>query len=1302
MASFLQTGSQTTLVCLGMLLVSGWAGVSGAVAAEESVSNPAWEKVLAERRTWWSFQPLAKVRVPEAKTKNWSDHPVDRFLLAKLEEQRLEPAAPADPRTLIRRLTFALTGLPPTPEEVEKFVSDSSNQFDHAVERLVDRLLASPSFGERWARHWMDLVRYAETHGSEGDPEIREAWRYRDYLIRAFNADVPADQLIREHIAGDLLPNPRLNLAEGINESLIGLAHLRLHEHGFQPVDTLEEQTRVLENQIDVLGKAFQGLTLACARCHDHKFDPVSQRDYTALYGVLASPRPAQVTIDTPERLTKNRAELTALKARIKEGLAVAWLKAAEQLPGQLLKSDRENSGKAKLEQLVANLKTELNALEREAEFSGRDALPRVRALADDQQVVPAAPVARWTFEGNARDSVGELHGTLLDGAVIRSGRLVLDGKAALVRTTGLGRDLKEKTLEAWVALSTLDQGGGGVMTVETSDGSVFDSIVFAEKQPRKWVAGSDHFRRSQILDGPAETASPEQFVHVAVVYGSDNRVAFYRNGQPYAPAYSPTGEQSELRTFTAGGSHVLFGRRHTGGGRAFLTGEIEEARLYDRALTTEEVASSFKAGFQSVSLADLLARMTPAQRAQHEGLRLRLAQAEQSLKALQDSTRAWNDTLKEAARNESHPLHPWARFQLLKPGESTASVWESIVARQRASPATHKEALSKSHQLVWDLSKGDERNWFRHGVNLPEQASSPGEFVIEPSGERVIGGLLPAGVYSHLLSQRHNGLFTSPRFKIETDSISVRALGGGGAMVRVIVDNYPLGSNPIFPKATLENARSGWVRLDTAYRKGAWAYLEFGTVHDLTRPIAGKGRGAVDGRSWYGVERVVFHDNAEPPVEWSPALQPFALGAAPSDAKELARLYGQIMGEAVRAWQTGKLDEAQRALLDGLLNARLLPVELNELPQLAPLVAEYRRLENEVPVPRHAPGVIEVAAYDAPFMNRGEHHKLGDPVPRGYLEVLGRKAFFERGNGVLEKGSVAASKHHSITPSLHHSASPASGRLELARALTTADNPLTARVLVNRVWSLLYGRGIVATVDNFGLLGDRPTHPELLDWLAARFMAEGWSFKKLIRELVLTRAYQMASMPSAAARVRDPANQWLSHFPLRRLEAEAIRDAMLVVSGRLDATPFGPPAGQNAPRRSVYLALRRNSLNAFLETFDAPKPFTTIGDRDATNVPAQSLTLLNDPGVIELAGHWARRVLRDFPDAPAETRVAAMFKAAFGRPPAPDESARSLAYLQSIASQSGLSPEQWLASEHVWQDFAQSLFNLKEFIYLR
>ena len=234
-------------------------------------------------------------------------------------------------------------------------------------------------------------------------------------------------------------------------------------------------------------------------------------------------------------------------------------------------------------------------------------------------------------------------------------------------------------------------------------------------------------------------------------------------------------------------------------------------------------------------------------------------------------------------------------------------------------------------------------------------------------------------------------------------------------------------------------------------------------------------------------------------------------------------------------------------------------------------------------------------------------------------------------------------------------------------------------------------------TVDNFGRLGDRPTHPELLDFLAGQFAEQGWSVKELVRALVTTRAFQMSSDATARAHETDPGNEWLSHFRVRRLDAEAVRDELLAVAGELDGKMFGTSADASAPRRSVYLAVRRTNLNPFLEVFDAPKPFSTLGRRDETNVPAQSLALLNSPFVIERAQAWARRLLR-ISDPTAESRVARMFAEAFARAPNDDEMAASTAFLHDLA------PEQstLLTNERAWQDFAQSLFNLKEFIYLR
>jgi len=1273
----------------------------------------AGDEDFAARKSWWSFQPVRDPAIPTPKNSKWSAHPVDRFLLAKMEQRGLTPAPDADPRVFIRRLTFALTGLPPTPSEVEAFVTASSiGHRPSAIGHLTDRLLARPAFGERWARHWMDLVRYADSHGSEGDPEIPFAWRYRDYLIRAFNADVPADQLIREHLAGDLLPASQIrwNKSDGLNESALGPAHWRLVEHGFQPVDTLDDQVRVIENQIDVLGKAFQGLTIACARCHDHKFDPITQRDYTAVYGVLASSRPAQVQVDAPELLNKNRAELLALKSRIKAVLADSWKESIPQLIVQLTRGSSADPQRAALHKRIASIEREVDNLRHQALANRLVAQPATLEVPPElapplkhPPIVVPLPISRWSFDSDTRDQRGSLDGELVGNATLRNGRLVLDGKGSFLRTAPLPRDLREKTLEAWVAPATLDQRGGGVISIETTQPHHFDSIVFAEKDPRQWLAGSEFFKRTQSVAGAPETAKPGELVHIAIAYRADGTITLFRNGAPYGQSYKPA---AALHVFPAGSARVLLGLRHTGAGNGFFAGEIDEARLYDRALTADDVAASFKAGPAGITSAQLAAAMTPEQRARHATLTADLVKLREELgtKALtpDDSLAA---ALKDAQSNVSNPLHAWAKLAKLD-GAALSSGWTELV-KVRHQQLNSTREHDAQFTTAWDFAKGDDAQWFRNGSAFDPGSAGvlagrtreatkasgvtpdavgqglalSGDFSIEPEGDRVLKGLLPAGISSHLLSEKHGGLFTSPRFKITTDFISVRAAGGKGAMVRVIVDNYPLGSNPIFPKAELARDDPGWVRMDTAYRKGAMAYIEFGTADDLTRKL-GKNSDP-QGRSWFSAERVVFHDKElprdEPPA---PALLLFATHDLKSPAA-LAALYERTLQSAVDAWSGNTLTNEQAAFLDFFVRRALLPTSLKSLPKVAPLVAEYRRLEHELPAPRRAPGVIEGTTFDAPLFTRGEHSKPADPVPRAFIEVLGAKPFFPR-------PPDARPHPHS------------SGRLELANAIASPSNPLTARVMVNRTWHHLFGRGLVPTVDNVGRLGEKPTHPELLDYLASRFVAEGWSFKKLIRELVTSRVYQLASEPTPAARERDSDNELLSHFRVQRIEAESIRDALLAVSGRLDSAPFGPPvATGDRARRSIYLAVRRNNPSPFLETFDAPRPFTTLGRRDATNVPAQSLTLLNDPFVIDLAGAWAASLIRDGATADADACIRRMFVRAFARTPTADEAAKSRRYLAELSREHGAA-ENLAASENVWRDFAQSLFNLKEFIYVR
>jgi hypothetical protein len=937
------------------------------------------------KREHWAWQPLRRNLPPGVS--------VDVFLKEKLDAKAIRPAAPAARSALIRRLYFDLTGLPPGPEEIAAFVADRS---EGAYAALVDRLLSSPRYGERWARHWMDWVRYAESHGSEGDPDTLMAWRYRDYLIRALNADVPYHQLVKEHIAGDLLVNPRINTGEKINESLLGVANLRMVEHGFQPVDPWEDRVKWTDNQIEVFSKAFQGLTISCARCHDHKFDAISQRDFYALFGVFAGARPTQVSIDTPEVLEKNRPELARLKERIREKVGEAWLAAAR-------------------------------------------------------------------------------------------------------------------------------------------------------------------------------------------------------------------------------GFHE---RLETGG--------------IDKAV------------------------------------------------------------LEEAAGKKEHPLHVWAKLGR-ETGAAFAAGWRELAEYWKRELDARREYNRGHFRTVWDLRT--DRWPIHHGTGVTGKASPPGEFFIPISGERVVNGVYPGGVYTHLISTKHAGVIQSQRFKIESDYLSLRMLGGNFNFAQLIIENYSVPRGGIYQlRHSGKKDQMGWDTWDLTYWKGFTAYMEFATKDEAThifpddelakmRPVP---RPAADGRSYFGAQQVVFHNGKEPPKDEIAPIGTLLEGDSPASAAELAARIAERLEAAVLAWPDGSLTEQQAAFLDVFVRANLLPATLDRLEAAKALVSEYRKLEAEIPVAQRAPGVIDEGGPDQALLVRGNHKNPGPAVPRRYLEALGSQSYGE----------------------------PRLARLRLAEEVTSAENPLLARVLVNRVWHYLFRRGIVRTVDNFGKLGEPPTHPELLDWLATQFVREGWSLKKLIRMLVTTEAYQRGSVPNAEAARLDPSNTLFHHVPLRRLEAEEIRDSILSVTGELNAEMYGPsvpvyyahetgqtkgdrPKGplDGNGRRSVYLEIRRNATNPFLEVFDVPKPATTRGARDVTNVPAQSLAMLNSQFVLEQARRWAGRLAADGAWS-AGDRVERILFRALGRKPAPEERDQSLTFLGELSRERG-SAGNVMADARVWQDFVHAVFNLKEFLYV-
>jgi hypothetical protein len=859
---------------------------------------------LNERKKHWAWQPVRVVPPGAVQRRDWVQSPVDHYLLAALEAKGLSPAPPADKRTLLRRVTFDLIGLPPTPAEIDAFLKDESPQ---AFARVVDRLLASPHYGERWGRHWLDLARFAETYGHEFDVNIPEAYRYRDYVIRAFNADLPYDQFVTEHVAGDLLPRPRRHPIEGTNESILGTGFFLLGEAKHSPVDSRGDHADRLDNQIDVFSKTFLGLTVACARCHDHKFDAIRQKDYYALSGYLQSARFQRAFLDDPGPLRQRVCELRdARKQRDK---------AAEEMSARLL---REN----------------------------------------------AKVLARYLL-------------------TLRVGR----------------PDLAAPGYE-----------------------------VFAD-------------------------------------FTRDGLKGWFVSG----PAF----------------------------------------------------------------------------------------------------------------------------------GVSTATPVE--VRADRASPV--------------------------------QRVHSPGL------------------AHSGLVSDRLAGSIRSPTFTIGMKKILYRVAGRGG-QVRLILDGLQLIQEPIYGGLAfgINNTDLHWHVQDVSMWAGHRAYIE---VLD-------------DGPGYAAIEQILFSDNGPPPE---------APLAKPRDEAK-ARAWVEHVAEQ---WQAGTLGVGPTKLHDVLLLNELLRSDvLARLPSAeqppSALFDKVKQIEEALPTPRRGLALAEGTPVDEHVFIRGSHKKLGEVAPRRFLEAI--------------VGDT-----------------PGGDRLDLARRLLDPSCPLVPRVLVNRIWQHHFGEGIVRSVDDFGVLGQRPTHPELLDFLAAEFVGQGWSIKRMHRLMLLSSAYQMASAADPEADKIDPENKLIHRMPVRRLEAECVRDAILAVSGRLDRTMYGPGVlphltpfmtGRGRPttsgpldgagRRSIYVNVRRNFLTPLFLAFDYPVPFSTMGRRSVSNVPAQALTLMNNPFVEQQAGLWARHVRQE---KDARKRVASMYEAALGRLPSVEETADALAFVGGGDDECG------------WGDLAHALFNVKEFIFV-
>jgi hypothetical protein len=1154
--------------------------------------------LAARKAKQWVFQPLRLVSPPVVNDETWPLSAVDRFIQSKLEEARLAPAPAAGRRTLLRRVTLDLIGLPPAPAEIDAFLADDSPQ---AYERVVDRLLDSPRYGERWARHWLDLVRYAETHGHEFDFEMPLAFEYRDYVIRALNADVPYNDFVVEHVAGDLLGDPRRHPTERFNESIIGTGFWYLGEASHSPVDVRADEATRVDNQIDVFGKTFLAQTLGCARCHDHKFDALSTKDYYALSGYLQSSRYDEVCVDPPE---ERMAPVRQLEERQREETRL--------LRGAAAESARINAARI-ADSLLASL-----AVLRPEFDSTLDVTLSAPAESADMvfEDFEMATYAGWTATGDAFGEVpnrrplpdyqGEI-GALGQGFV--NSHSALDKQGKRTTTDELTGTLTSRPFKISRPYIHFLIGGGAHI------GTTCVNLLVDGKAART-TTGRNENRMDWATFDARELAGKEARIEIV-----DRERGGWGN---------------------IGVDHIIFSNSAVPG---LVNGRIGAAARKYR-----------------IDAADLT---------------------------------KWVGYLQGAAlKNPQDPFHLWALLTA-RSGALAADDVRAFIAGQiagDASLARRSEAQSERFTVFEDFSNDRFTGWFVEGdafgsgpVDVFAAAPAVSESLSLP--RCTLGGPV---AHSGRLSNRLEGKLRSRTFTIDKNRVLYH-MAGKGTKVNLIIDSYQLIRNPIYGGLAIALEKPDqmqWYAQDVSKWVGHNAYIE----------LLDSGDGFV------AIDRVLFSDEG-PPTERPSAVSKWILGERDLDSPaRIAHSYSRLVEKSLTNWAVAKPQATamhERAAEGQLLHwflannadntpSHMLAVSGPGLQNKLKVIAEEKaKLESAIRYSRKVMAMADGTPEDDRVHLRGSPHKFGDVVPRRFLEAL---------TGPEQPAPVTGS-----------------GRLELARRMVDPANPVLARVMANRLWKHHFGAGLARTPDDFGNMGQPPTHPELLDYLTNEFVKQGWSLKKLHRLLVLSRTYQMASIVTdPRADELDPQNKLWHRMNLRRLEAEAIRDSILAVSGRLNEKLYGPGVvphltpfmvGRGRPsasgpldgdgRRTIYLNVRRNFLAPMLLAFDYPIPFSTIGRRSVSNVPAQALALMNGPFVLQQAEVWARRVLSQASDD--KDRIREMYVAALARPPTADEELNALAFL---AEQS----RQYPATETLrpWSDLAHVLFNVKEFIFIQ
>jgi len=1037
----------------------------------------------------WAFRPLTRPAPPKVAGEAWVRTPADRFIRAKLEAKRIESNPIAAPRTLIRRAYFDLIGLPPTPQQTDAFLADAANDFDGAWSRLIDRLLASQHYGERWGRHWLDLVRFAESNGYAFDKDRPTAWRYRDWVIRALNADMPYDEFVRAQLAGDIFAGTDWDSSEKAERALELVTATGFIVAGpFTTQQTQKERERSRYEQLDdmvhTLGTSMLGLTVGCARCHDHKYDPIGTHDYYEWAAMFSDVGFADVGVDLEPHIYRDEKSV--------------WDKARAPLAAARAAREKELDVDAQIAAFVASQQDPAAAIElgewhsigpfRAKDFNtgfadsfGPEVVPNLDLTATYQEGPDDKKIERkWTPQPDWKDAT--VYNDQLKGgnSVFYLQREIISPKAQSIGLSVSGND--------------------GI---------------------KVWING--HLAGEERKGGDAK--ADELKLNLPLLKGKNRLFIKIANGSGTAGFYFASSLENDRVPKAAEPILKIEPTKWTGAQRNVI---IDWFKPHDAEWITRNAA---------------------------------LAQHDQ-LEPEPDLTRVY--AAKTRGTTYQFGADTYNVFHLHRGNADNK--------KDLARPGFLR-VLSRNDEAFW-LGEADPQPDTRWSILTPVIAKAQAtQLEIGAKGKVTATGTLPAeDIYTIELDAPD-----------EATTITALRLQVSAAQTSNFV---------------LNQVSARWI------------------------PASGRPK----------------------PIE-------FASAAANFDQA----------GFSAADVLSGEPDRRKGWAISGALG------EDNELHLI---------LKTPMPI-TGADGKIEVtleqqSAWKALLIRDLTFSITNSPEAENWIAELRQPA------------PVDADK---MQP-----------RQALGEWMTDVDagaGPLLARVIVNRLWQHHFGRGIVTTPSDFGLRGERPTHPELLDWLAGQLLENDWQLKPIHRLIMTSATYMQGGGDAAGGLSHDPENLLYWRKSSRRLEAEIIRDNLLGVSGTLDAQAFGPgKLDANTPRRSVYLTVKRGQLIEMLQLFDAPDAMQSIGARETSTVAPQALAMLNSPTIRAWAIELANRAKPDA-DVPLGEAIDAAYQITYARPPSTDERTAMQTFIaRQTQSRDG-------TADTAFQDFCHLLLCANEFVYV-